>query len=237
MRSTTSGPLANRLLASLGRGDFGRLSASLSDVSLAQGTLLYDAGDEVEHVYFPQAGMISLLAVMNDGKAVETATIGREGAVGAMAGFGPYLALDRAVVQLPIRASKIRAPAFRKALQASAALREVVIASNQMLLAQVQATAACNALHGVEKRLCRWILQTRDRSETETIRLTQEFLSEMLGVRRSSVGEVARRLQRAGLIRYSRGTIEIVNRKALKAAACECYENIRRRSSEIFPRT
>lgn len=234
MKPEPVGPLANRLLASLGRGDFNNLSPSLRDVSLAQGTLLHEAGDEIEHIYFPHTGMISLLAVMNDGKAIETATVGREGAVGVMAGLGLHAALDRAVVQLPMVASRVRAAPFRKAMQASQALRDLMIASNQVLLAQVQATAACNALHGVEERLCRWVLQTRDRTETDVIRLTQEFLSEMLGVRRSSVGEVARRLQRAKLIRYSRGAIEILNRKALEGASCECYATILKRSAGIF---
>lgn len=234
MKLETIGPLANRLLASLSGGDFNRLSSSLRNVSLVQGTLLHEAGDEVEHIYFPHTGMISLLAVMNDGKAIETATVGREGAVGAMAGLGLHAALERAVVQLPLVASKIRAASFRKAVQGSTPLRDLVIASNQVLLAQVQATAACNALHEVEERLCRWILQTRDRNESDVIRLTQEFLSQMLGVRRSSVSEVARRLQKARLIRYSRGTVEIINRKALEAGSCECYGTILRRTAGIF---
>jgi CRP-like cAMP-binding protein len=237
MRTVTqdeSGPLANRLIASLSRSDFNRLSPALSTVSLGQGTLLYDVGDEVEHAYFPQTGMVSLLSVMDDGKAIETATVGREGVVGAMAGLDFHTALDRAVVQLPLTALKIRAAAFRKAVQASTPLRDLVIASNQALLAQAQATAACNALHAVEQRLCRWILHARDRNNGDVVRLTQEFLSEMLGVRRSSVGDVARKLQDARLIRYSRGTITIVDRKALEAASCECYRAILRRTSRIF---
>lgn len=234
MRQDESGPLANRLLASLSRSDFNRLASALSTVSLAQGTVLYDLDDEVKHAYFPQTGMISLLSVVGDGRAIETATVGREGVVGAMAGLGLHTAVDRAVVQLPLTVSRIGAASFRKAVQASTALRDVMIASNQTLLAQAQATAACNALHAVEKRLCRWILHTRDRNDGDVVPLTQEFLSEMLGVRRSSVGDVARKLQEAKLIRYSRGTITIVDRKALEAASCECYRAILRRTSRIF---
>jgi len=229
------GPLANRLLASLNRADFRRLEPSLRDVSLPQGTLLHDPGDEVERILFPQSGMISLLALMNDGKAIETATVGREGVVGAMAGLGLHIALERAVVQLPIVASQIAAAPFRKAVHSSNTLRDLVIANNQVLHAQVQATAACNALHDVGARLCRWILQTHDRNGGDVIPLTQEFLSQMLGVRRSSVGEVARKLQAAGLIRYSRGVVEILDRHRLEAASCECYQTILTRTAQILP--
>jgi CRP-like cAMP-binding protein len=174
--------------------------------------------------------MISLLAVMQDGKAVETATVGNEGVVGAMAGLGLHIALTRAVVQTPLLASQIAAAPFRKLVQASEALRNVIVRANEMLLGQVQITAACNALHPIQARLARWILQSRDRVDDNLIPLTQELLSEMLGVRRSSVSEVASALQAAGLIRYSRGTIEIVDRKALEGAACECYETIKRQT-------
>lgn len=236
MSQEISGPLANRVLASLSRADFKRLEPSLRDVSLTQGTLLHDPGDEVERVVFPRAGMVSLLALMNDGKAIETATVGREGVVGAMAGLGLHIALERAVVQLPLLASQIAAAPFRRAVQDSITLRDAVIANDQALHAQVQATAACNALHGVEARLCRWILQTHDRNDGDVIPLTQEFLSQMLGVRRSSVGEVARKLQAAGLIRYSRGVVVIVDRQRLEAASCECYGTILKRTAQILPR-
>jgi CRP-like cAMP-binding protein len=220
----------NRLLASLSHTDASRLTPSLSVGSFEQGRVLAEPGDETEQVYFPHTGMISLLAVMQDGKAVETATIGSEGVVGAMAGLGLHVALTRAVVQTPLIASHIAAAQFRKLVQASDPLRNLVMRANEMLLGQVQMTAACNALHPIQARLARWILQSRDRVEDNIIPLTQELLSEMLGVRRSSVSEVASALQAAGLIRYSRGTIEIVDRKALEGAACECYETIRRQT-------
>ena len=218
---------ANRLLAMLPHADLERLAPSLSTVSLEQGLVLNEPGEEPERVWFPFTGMISLLAVMADGKGVETATVGREGVVGAMAGLGPHIPLTRAVVQVPLVAARIATAPFRRAVQASAVLRDVVVRYNDLLLGQVQVTAACNALHPIQKRLARWILQTRDRIDTDTVPLTQELLSEMLGVRRSSVSEIANRLQANGLIRYSRGTIEIVNRPALEAAACECYGVIR----------
>ena len=197
--------------------------------------MLQEPGDEVEHIYFPYVGMISLLAVLKDGNAIETATVGREGVVGAMAGLGLHTALARAVVQVPMAGAQIAAPMFRKAAQQSSELRNLIVKYNQVLLAQVQTTAACNALHHVEARLSRWILQTRDRTDTDRIPLTQEFLSEMLGVRRTSVSEVAHKLQAAGLIRYSRGVIEIVDRPALERRACECYAGIREKAARILP--
>ena len=143
--------------------------------------------------------------------------------------------IARAVVQVPMAGAQIAAPMFRKAAQQSSELRNLIVKYNEVLLAQVQTTAACNALHHVEARLSRWILQTRDRTDTDRIPLTQEFLSEMLGVRRTSVSEVAHKLQAAGLIRYSRGVIEIVDRPALERRACECYAAIREKAARILP--
>jgi CRP-like cAMP-binding protein len=230
MSTENSDVPVNRLLAILSHADASRLFPFLSVDSFEQGRVLAEPGDETEQVYFPHTGMISLLAVMQDGKAVETATIGSEGVVGAMAGLGLHVALTRAVVQTPLIASHIAAAQFRKLVQASDPLRNLVMRANEMLLGQVQMTAACNALHPIQARLARWILQTRDRVDDNLIPLTQELLSEMLGVRRSSVSEVASALQAAGCIRYSRGTIEIVDRKALEGAACECYETIKRQT-------
>ena len=235
MKTETPDPLANRILASLSQTDFSRVSSLLKNVSYEQGFVLQEPGDEVEHIYFPYVGMISLLAVLKDGNAIETATVGREGVVGAMAGLGLHTALERAVVQVPMAGAQIAAPMFRKAAQQSSELRNLIVKYNEVLLAQVQTTAACNALHHVEARLSRWILQTRDRTDTDRIPLTQEFLSEMLGVRRTSVSEVAHKLQAAGLIRYSRGVIEIVDRPALEQRACECYAGIREKAARILP--
>jgi CRP-like cAMP-binding protein len=230
-----SGISPNHLLALLPRADLDRFAPALTVVSLEQGVVLNEPGDEPERIYFPHVGMISLLAVISDGKAVETATVGREGVVGAMAGLGLHVPLTRAVVQVQLVVSRIAAAPFRRAVQASPALRDIIVRYNDVLLGQVQVTAACNALHPIHKRLARWILQTRDRIDTDTVPLTQELLSEMLGVRRSSVSEIARKLQTAGLIRYSRGSIEITNRKGLEAAACECYELIRAQGARLQP--
>ncbi len=216
----------NKLLASLPRGHFDRLLPHLTTIALQQGVVLCEAGDEVEQVYFPHDGMLSLLTVLRDGKAIETATVGREGVVGAMAGLGFYKSLVRVVVQMPMACGKIAAKHFRSAVGASEPLRNLCIRYNEVLLSQARVTAACNALHPIEARFCRWLLQCVDRAGGDTVALTQEFLAEMLGVRRTSVTEVAGKMQNAGVITYSRGVIRILDRPALLRMSCECYETL-----------
>lgn len=221
------GSLANRLLARLPQSDSELLRRSLSVVSCVQGVVLNQPGDEVEHVYFPHAGMVSLLAVMQNGKAVETATVGREGGVGTMAGLGTHITLTRSVVQIPIVASRIGVIPFRAAVQISTHLRNLVVRYNDILLGQVQVTAACNALHPIQARLARWILQTGDRLDDDVVPLTHELLSEMLGVRRNSVSQAAKTLQDANLIQYRRGFVTVMDREGLERMACECLETLR----------
>jgi CRP-like cAMP-binding protein len=218
--------LDNKLLASLPRGHFDRLLPHLTTIALQQGVVLCEAGDEVEQVYFPHDGMLSLLTVLRDGKAIETATVGREGVVGAMAGLGFRKSLVRVVAQMPMACGKITARHFRSAVGASEPLRNLCIRYNEVLLSQARVTAACNALHPIEARFCRWLLQCVDRAGGDTVALTQEFLAEMLGVRRTSVTEVAGKMQNAGVITYSRGVIRILDRPALLRMSCECYETL-----------
>ena len=219
-------PLDNILLASLPRDHFDRLSPHLATISLPQGEILTEAGDEVDQIYFPHYGMLSLLAVMRDGKAIETATVGREGVVGAMAGLGFYKSLVRVVVQMPLACSRIAATHFRTVAASSDPVRNLCIRYNEVLLSQARVTAACNALHSIEARFCRWLLQSADRAAGDTVNLTQEFLAEMLGVRRTSVTEVASKIQGAGVIAYSRGVIKILDRAALLRTSCECYQTL-----------
>jgi len=219
-------PLDNKLLASLPRADFDRLLPHIVTLPLIQGTVLTEAGDEVDQIYFPHYGMLSLLAVLRDGKAIETATVGREGVVGAMAGLGLYKSLVRVVVQMPLACSRIAATHFRAVAATSEPVRNFCIRYNEVLLSQARVTAACNALHSIEARFCRWLLQSADRAASDTINLTQEFLAEMLGVRRTSVTEVASKIQSSGAIAYSRGVIKILNRPALLRMSCECYQTL-----------
>jgi CRP-like cAMP-binding protein len=219
-------PLNNKLLSALPRDQFDLLAPYLSTRELAQGVVLLETGEEFDRVYFPLGGMLSLLVVMRDGKAIETATVGREGVVGAMAGLGLYNSSVRVVVQLPMAVTEMAASRFRKIVDNSHAVRDLCIRYNEALLVQARVTAGCNALHPVESRFCRWLLQSADRAESNTVELTQEFLAEMLGVRRTSVTEVASNIQRLGAITYSRGVIQITDRGALESMACECYQTL-----------
>jgi CRP-like cAMP-binding protein len=223
------------LLAALPAADLTLLTPHLKPIALTQGIVLQEQGEAIEEVYFPNDGIISLLAVMRQGNAIELATIGFEGAVGSLSGLGPRRSHTRAVVQVPGYGQRIPAARFRKAAEQSDAIRNICVRYGEMLLIQVQQTAACNALHPVEARLCRWLLQARDRLQSNIIQLTHEFLSQMLGVRRTTVTVVANSLQLAGLIRYHRGQIELVDRDGLEARACECYEAIRRQLDQVTP--
>lgn len=223
----------NLLLAALSPAELVLLTPHLKEVELAQGTVLQEQGERVEHAYFPCDGIVSLLAVMRQGDAIETATVGREGAIGILSGLGPRRANTRAVVQVAGSAMRIASARLRKAAESSEAIRDMIGRYGEVLLIQVQQTAACNALHDVEARLSRWLLQARDRVDDNTIHLTHEFLSQMLGVRRPTVTVVARMLQDAGLIRYHRGHIEIIDRRGLEARACECYAVIRNEIDQV----
>jgi CRP-like cAMP-binding protein len=224
--------LANQLLAALPHADYEALKPHFTIVPMAQGTLLFDVDQEVDQISFPLSGMVSLLVVLKNGNAIETATVGREGVVGAMAGLGLHKSRVRAVIQLASSVARIPAHQFRKATASSAALSNLCVRYNEALLAQARVTAACNLSHSVEERFCRWLLQSRDRAESDTVPLTQEFLSEMLGVRRTSVTEVAIKVQNAGAISYSRGIIKIVDLTKLKEMSCECYETLREELSQ-----
>jgi CRP-like cAMP-binding protein len=234
MAVQTERPLQNKLLAALPRADFDVLSPHFKTETMAQGLVLAAPGDDFDHVYFPLTGMISILAVLQDGKAIETATVGPEGVVGAMAGFGLSTSLTRWVVQIPLEVSKVSAAQFRKAVANSDAIRNMCVLYNEILLSQARVTAACNASHVVEARFCRWLSQCADRMESDTIHLTQEFFAEMLGVRRTSVTEIAFKMQKAGAISYSRGVIRILDRSALKKISCECYQELLDQSDLLY---
>jgi CRP-like cAMP-binding protein len=223
----------NLLLKALPEKDLSLLTPHLKEISLVQGVVLQEQGDRIDQVYFPYDGIVSLLAVMQQGNAIETATIGHEGTVGSLSGLGSRRSHTRAVVQVAGYSARIPAERFREAADESHEIRNLVVRYGEMLLIQVQQTAACNALHAVEARLSRWLLQARDRLDSNTIGLTHEFLSQMIGVRRTTVTVIASMLQEAGFIRYHRGQIEIVDRPGLEGRACECYGAIRRRIDEV----
>jgi CRP-like cAMP-binding protein len=199
------------------------LEPDLKQVLLPQGVVCFDPGDPINQVYFPHNAMISCLVTTGDGEMVETSSVGCEGAVGLQCGLGQRVSFTRAVVQIGGKFSVIPASRFEFATGRSAALRDLIIRHTEMLWAEAQQNAACNAIHDGSSRLCRWLLQCADRIGSDQLPLTQEFLSGMLGVRRTTVTLLAQELQKKGILRYSRGRITILDRPALMAAACECY--------------
>jgi CRP-like cAMP-binding protein len=223
----------NRLLAALPAADLALLTPHLKEVPLAARELLHETQDEIEHVYFPHSGMVSLFAVTDDGEAIETASIGAEGAVGASASLGIRRAYCRALVQVPGIASRIPVSHLQRAAAEGERIRDMLMRTHEILLMQAQQTAVCSALHGVEARLARWLLQTQDRTGSSAIPLIQEFLAQVLGVRRTTINLVIRTLHEAGLVRYRRGQIEIADRNGLRTESCNCYHVIRRQMEQI----
>jgi CRP-like cAMP-binding protein len=230
-----SQPGQNRLLAVLGAEDLELVASKLAPVILEKGALLYDPGDMVDTIYFPDDCVISLMTLMESGAAIESAAIGREGALGLTAAVSPRQSLTRAIVQVPGRARRITAAHLHRAWEQSAQIRDLIDRHNQALFAHAIHSVACNALHSVEARFCRWLLSCHDRIDTSTVSLTQEFLADMLGVQRTTVTVVARALQAAGLIRYRRGVVDILDRAGLEAIACECYRAVRRNYQRLLP--
>ena len=191
--------------------------------------VLHEADEVASFVFFPTKGVVSMLTVLASGGAVELATIGNEGMADISAFFGLRTSPARLLVQVPGEAFRMTRDAFDEHLARSAELRRVLGAYSISMFIEVSQTAACNRLHPVEQRCARWLLMTHDRVDGDTFPITQEFLSEMLGVRRATVSVAEAKLQEAGLIRYSRGAMEILDRPGLEAQACECYSIIRER--------
>lgn len=223
----TPPPLTNRLLASLAAADLKLLEPHLRPVELPQQRILFEAGQSVSAVYFPYDAVVSLVVSLSTGDLIEAAMVGRDGVIGALAALDGKISLSRAVVQIGGHGVLCTVEELKRATLQSATLQSLLIRHEQVVYAQAQQTAACNALHTIEERLARWLLRARDLSQSDTLPFTQEFLAEMLGVRRSSVSTVAHTLQQAGFLKYARGRIQIVNLEGLQECACECYHAVR----------
>ena len=219
--------LQNSLLEALSADDYALIAPHIVQVELERGRVIYDPGDPVEYVYFPHDGVISLMTLMENGAAIESTTIGPEGALGLMAAVAPRQSLSRAIVQTPLMAARISAERLHEGWERSPAWRHLVDRHTEALFGHAMQSVACNALHSVEARFCRWLLTCHDRISTNTVALTQEFLADMLGVQRTTVTAVARSLQEKGVIRYRRGIVDIIDRAGLLALTCECYGAIR----------
>jgi CRP-like cAMP-binding protein len=232
LKSSSGSP--NHLLASLPAADFELIRPHLRSVELEHEFVLARAGEAIPRVYFPHTGVISLVVCLSEGEMVEVAMIGRDGVFGASTTRDGAISLNDAMVQLPGIAFALELPHFREAAGQSQVFRETLVRHEQILLIQAQQSAACNAYHSVEARLARWLLRMHDLFDSDTLPLTQGFLAQMIGVRRNSVSLVAHTLQQAGLIRYSRGHIVIVNLEGLKETACECYETVKIRCESVL---
>jgi CRP-like cAMP-binding protein len=226
--------IGNRLLAALPPADFGLLAPELERVALDHDAVLSRAGDQIEHVFFPDSGAVSLMIDMANGQTVATAAVGRDEAVGVLSVLGPAPSAITAIVRAAGTASRIPAPRFHAAFKRSPAIRHAVQIHIRAMLIQFQLGMACNALHSVKARMARWLLILRDRIDYDVLPLTQDALSQILGVQRTTVTLLMRNLRASGAIRSDRrGEIE-VDRSRLAAAACECHGTMRLEVETIF---
>jgi CRP-like cAMP-binding protein len=228
MTSPIRTPNTNRLLAALPPDDRARLTSGAERVRLPNGRILFEAGEPVRHAYFPLSGMVSILSVTPGGKSVEVAVVGSEGMVGLPAILGEGNSPYQAMVQLPLEAIRVSARTLRSEFDRGGRLKELLLGHALTLLTQITQSASCHRFHTVEQRLAQWLLTTRDRAGSDHFHLTQEFLSFMLGVPRTSVTGLAVSMQTKGLIAYSRGRITILDAKGLESISCDCYGIIRR---------
>jgi CRP-like cAMP-binding protein len=227
-------PQANRLLAALPDWVYERLVPSLEPISLTLKQILYQPNGAIPYVYFPLTMVTSLVILMQDGQTVEVATVGNEGMVGLPAFLGAESFSGQAFTQVPGDAVRMQTAVFRDTASPGSPLHDVLHRYTQALLTQVAQSAACNRLHSIDQRCARWLLMTEDRARADRFPLTQEFLAQMLGVRRAGVSEAASRLQKAELIQYSRGVITVLDRAGLEAAACECYAIIKQEYDRLL---
>src|SRR5215207_11122811 len=225
-RGPTSRP-ENRILAALPKAEFARLAPSLRQVALGSREVVYDPDRPIEHVYFPENCVVSIVGIMSDGSAVETATVGREGMVGLPVFLGTDRISAQAFCQVPGEAFRMAAGVFRREIRRGRRLPTLLSRYTQVLIVQIAQSAACNRLHPLRQRCARWLLQTQDRVGADAFPFTHQFLSQMLGVRRATVTSLTGELQREGLIANHYGRIAIQDRQALEGAACECYWTIR----------
>jgi len=220
---------SNRLLGAMERASRERIEAHLEPIKLELGAVLCEAGGLLKHAYFPRGSVLSLLTVLEDGSAIETANIGREGAFGLFAAMYSRVSFNRCLVQL--EGPMVRCPIelLQTEFKHSEHVRNLFVSYSETLLSQVQQTVACNARHTTEQRMCRWLLMMHDRANGAPLPYTHDFLSHMLGANRKSVTVAALSMQAAGLISYRRGRIQVLDRAGLEKAACECYAIVRAR--------
>ena len=219
----------NRLLGAMTAASLARIDAHLESIELKLGVVVCEAGGLLKHAYFPQGAVLSLLTVLENGSAIETANIGREGAFGLFAAMYSRVSFNRCLVQLEGAVLRCPIGVLQAEFKRSEHVRDLFVSYSETLLSQVQQTVACNAMHTTEERMCRWLLMMHDRAEGEALPYTHEFLSHMLGANRKSVTLAALSMQSAGLINYRRGRIQVLDRPGLERTACECYAVVKAR--------
>jgi CRP-like cAMP-binding protein len=228
-------PDQNRLLAVLPTAKRGRLYSHLEPISMTLGEVLYESGSRQDYVYFPTTSIVSLLYVMQDGLSAEIAVVGKEGMVGVSLFMGGETTPSRAIVQSAGAALRLSGKLLKREFTRAGPMQHLLLRYTQALLTQMAQTAVCNRHHSVDQQLCRWLLLSLDRLPSNKLTMTQELIANMLGVRREGVTEAAGKLQDAGLIRYSRDRITVLDRPGLEARACECYDVVKRESDRLLP--
>jgi CRP-like cAMP-binding protein len=228
-------PKENHLLAVMPEADWARLAPHLTPVDLPLGHVVYESGDTLSHVVFPTTAIVSLLYVMEDGASAEIAIVGNEGIVGIALFMGGETTPSRAIVQSAGHGFRLSSQVLKQEFARGGPIQRLLLRYTQALITQMAQTAVCNRHHTIEQQLCRWLLLSIDRLPSNELRMTQELIANMLGVRRSGVTEAALKLQGAGVMRYSHGHISVLDRPALEAHACECYAVVKREFDRLLP--
>jgi len=228
-------PRQNRLLAALPENDWRRIEPHLKPVKMDLGHVVYESGVQLEYVYLPTNSIVSLLYVLADGNSAEIALVGNEGLVGISLFMGGETTPSRGVVQSEGWAYRLKGQLLKDEFTRGGEMQHLLLRYTQALLTQMAQTAVCNRHHSIDQQLCRWLLLSLDRLASDELTMTQELIANMLGVRREGVTEAAGKLQQAGLIRYSRGHITVLDRPGLEARCCECYGVVKRESDRLLP--
>ena len=225
----------NHLLTALPDSEWQRLQPLLEEVELPLGTVLYESGLTLSHVYFPTTAIVSLLYVLENGSSAEIAVVGNEGVVGISLFMGGASTPSRAVVQSAGSGLRLKSQRVKEEFERSDAVKHLLLRYTQALITQMAQTAVCNRHHSLDQQLCRWLLLSLDRLEGDELVMTQELIANMLGVRREGVTEAALKLQAAGLISYARGHIKVLDRPGLEQRTCECYAVVRKEYQRLLP--
>ena len=233
--SNVSHPKDNHLLSVLPEAEWARIGPHLVPVDMPLGQVVYESGDRLDHVYFPSTAIVSLLYVMEDGASAEIAIVGNEGLIGIALFMGGETTPSRAVVQSAGKAYRLEARVLKEEFHRAGPVQRLLLRYTQALITQMAQTAVCNRHHSIDQQLCRWLLLSIDRLPSNELKMTQELIANMLGVRRPGVTEAAMKLQDAGLIRYSYGHIDVLDRPGLEKRVCECYQVVKTEFDRLLP--